>query len=161
MADYRNRTTGEVKSQSAWKRDFANTSLPRVWNDSVLDALNLDPVLTSSAPSHTAYQYAELNGVEQNSSGDWVQSWRVVDKFADDADGTKAEKEAAYQATLDARLAEINRAKRNDLLAETDYFALTDVTLSAEMTTYRQNLRDLPTNDNWPNLTDSDWPIKP
>ena len=35
------------------------------------------------------------------------------------------------------------RSKRNTLLAETDFYALSDVTMSADMTTYRQNLRDL------------------
>ena len=35
------------------------------------------------------------------------------------------------------------RVKRNRLLAETDYLALSDRTLSADMNTYRQNLRDI------------------
>lgn len=35
------------------------------------------------------------------------------------------------------------RAKRNKLLAETDYFALSDVTIADNMKTYRQALRDL------------------
>ena len=35
------------------------------------------------------------------------------------------------------------RNKRNRLLAETDYLALSDQTLSADMNTYRQNLRDI------------------
>jgi len=35
------------------------------------------------------------------------------------------------------------RAKRNKLLTDTDYLALSDNTMSAEMTTYRQALRDL------------------
>ena len=35
------------------------------------------------------------------------------------------------------------RAKRNALLNETDYLALSDQTMSAEMTTYRQALRDI------------------
>ena len=35
------------------------------------------------------------------------------------------------------------REKRNELLAETDYLALSDNTLSAEMATYRQALRDI------------------
>ena len=35
------------------------------------------------------------------------------------------------------------RVKRNTKLAETDFYALSDVTMSADMTTYRQNLRDL------------------
>jgi hypothetical protein len=36
------------------------------------------------------------------------------------------------------------RAERNRLLSETDYFALSDVTMSPEMAEYRQALRDLP-----------------
>ena len=43
---------------------------------------------------------------------------------------------------LDMALEELRR-KRNKLLAETDYFALSDVTMSSEMTTYRQSLRDI------------------
>jgi hypothetical protein len=35
------------------------------------------------------------------------------------------------------------RNKRNNLLAETDYLALSDNTMSSEMTTYRQNLREI------------------
>ena len=43
---------------------------------------------------------------------------------------------------LDMALEELRR-KRNKLLAETDYLALSDLTMSDEMKTYRQNLRDL------------------
>jgi len=38
------------------------------------------------------------------------------------------------------------RSKRNQLLAETDYLALSDSTLTDEMRDYRQALRDLPAN---------------
>ena len=51
------------------------------------------------------------------------------------------------------------RSKRNQLLAETDYLALSDVTLSSEMTTYRQALRDLPANTTDP--ANPTWPTKP
>jgi len=37
----------------------------------------------------------------------------------------------------------ILRRKRNNLLAETDYFALSDVSMSDDMTQYRKDLRDL------------------
>ena len=42
----------------------------------------------------------------------------------------------------DLSLADL-RVKRNNLLAETDFHALSDNTLSTEMATYRQNLRDI------------------
>lgn len=51
------------------------------------------------------------------------------------------------------------RVKRNRLLAETDYLALSDVTLSAEMAEYRQALRDLPANTSDP--ANPTWPVKP
>ena len=35
------------------------------------------------------------------------------------------------------------RAKRNNLLADTDHYALSDQTLSDDMRTYRQSLRDI------------------
>jgi len=51
------------------------------------------------------------------------------------------------------------RAKRNRLLAETDYLALSDANLSEEMRTYRQALRDLPDNTSDP--ANPTWPVKP
>ena len=51
--------------------------------------------------------------------------------------------EAAFVTAAPARaLAEL-RSKRNRLLAETDYLALSDNTLTTTMSTYRQALRDL------------------
>jgi hypothetical protein len=51
--------------------------------------------------------------------------------------------EAAWNAgAFDRSLASL-RAKRNSLLASTDYLALSDNTLSSEMSAYRQSLRDL------------------
>ena len=44
--------------------------------------------------------------------------------------------------TFDSAMANL-RAKRNALLLQTDFYALSDVTMSAEMTTYRQALRDI------------------
>jgi hypothetical protein len=162
MGEYRNRTTGEVKTQGAWRAANPNMSLPRVWKAATLDALNLDPVLRSPAATVGAYQVSVRDGVEQNANGDWVEKYVARDMFADDAElGTKAEQEAAYQAGLDAKTAETNRATRDAKLAETDFYALTDVTLTAEMTTYRQALRDITTHANWPNLNDDDWPTKP
>ena len=62
-------------------------------------------------------------------------------------DGTtpisKADIEAQFPAVEFDMAMEDLRAKRNKLLADTDYLALSDNTMSAEMTTYRQSLRDI------------------
>ena len=73
-----------------------------------------------------------------------------------------AEEEAERQASIDAQpalLMEAIRAKRNKLLTETDYLALADSTLTDEMRTYRQALRDLPANTVDP--ANPVWPTKP
>lgn len=166
MSEYRERTTGEVKTQGQWRADFAHMSLPRVWKAATLDALNLDAVLASPAATTTAYQTSVRDGVEQDANGNWVEKYVARDMFSDytDEDGvshTKSEQETAYQATLDANTATANRATRDAKLAETDFYALSDVTMSSDMTTYRQALRDLPDHSNWPNLEAADWPTKP
>ena len=58
----------------------------------------------------------------------------------------EAQRDAEEQAWNDGAfdmVMESLRAKRNALLAETDFYALSDVTMSPEMETYRQELRDI------------------
>lgn len=56
---------------------------------------------------------------------------------------SQADIQAQFTAVeFDMAMADL-RAKRDRLLAETDYLALSDNTMSAEMTTYRQALRDI------------------
>jgi hypothetical protein len=68
---------------------------------------------------------------------------------------------AAIQASQPtaAELMEQLRQRRNQLLAETDYLALADSTLTDEMRSYRQALRDLPANTVDP--ANPVWPVKP
>ena len=80
---------------------------------------------------------------------------------AEEETARDAEEKAWSDAAPARALAEL-RSKRNRLLAETDYCALSDVTLSDDMKTYRKDLRDLPagkvTVDKCNNAT---WPTKP
>lgn len=164
MSEYRNRTTGEVKTQGELRRDNPNMSMPRVWNSNVHDALNVDPVLRAPKPTEGigAYQTVRRNGVTQDANNNWVEAWEIADMFADDAElGTKAEQEADYQQQLDDSAAERNRNERDRLIAETDWWASSDLTMTAEQTAYRQALRDITSHTNWPNLSDEDWPTKP
>ena len=170
MSEYRERTTGEVKSQGEWRAAFPQMALPRVWGANVCDAMNIDPVLASPAATTTAYQYSARDGVKQDANGNWVEKYVAKDMFADttDEDGkktTKAEHEAAYQATLDATTAEGHRVTRNKLLADTDWTQVNDSPLANDVKTqwavYRSELRNITDLDEWPNLADEDWPIAP
>jgi len=76
---------------------------------------------------------------------------------------------AAAQTAKDERSAELTRAERNRRLAETDWMANSDVTMTDAWKTYRQALRDITKHSNWPYLKipapdgsgDNDWPVKP
>ena len=70
-----------------------------------------------------------------------------------------AELETSLGVLESDRLANKARIERDSLLAETDYLALSDNTMSAAMTTYRQALRDITDQAGFP--TSVTWPTKP
>ena len=90
-----------------------------------------------------------------NINGEIVQFTAEEETAADNA-------ETAWNNGALARAQARLREKRNRLLAETDFYGNSDVTMSDDMKTYRQNLRDLPdgkdTVDKCNNVT---WPTKP
>jgi len=73
----------------------------------------------------------------------------------------KADIEAQMPTAFDMAMEDL-RAKRNKLLSDTDHYALSDQTLSDDMRTYRQSLRDitngLTTVEDVNSVT---WPTKP
>ena len=165
MAEYRVRATGEVKSQGQIRLDNKNMSLPRVWTANVCDALGVDPVLAAPAPEPSAaYKSVVRNGAVQDANGNWVQAWVEREMFTEytDENGdvqTVAAQKTAYDTANTATLAASERAKRDELLKETDHYGLSDVTMSTEMTTYRQALRDVPQQTGFPSTIS--WPEKP
>lgn len=57
---------------------------------------------------------------------------------------------------------EENRSLRNKLLLETDFWELpSHAPISSEKLVYRQALRDLTTQEEWPYLSADSWPTKP
>ena len=66
---------------------------------------------------------------------------------------------AVHRAGADDRAAAEVRTKRDAKLAATDWTASTDITMTAEMTTYRQALRDVPAQAGFPNTIT--WPEAP
>ena len=83
----------------------------------------------------------------------------IVEWSGPDPQPTEAELQAAYDAAVSAKALETLRVERNARLAETDYLALADSTLTDEMRVYRQALRDLPANTADP--ANPVWPVKP
>ena len=83
-------------------------------------------------------------------------------KFTAAEEAARDAEEKAWADAAPARALADLRARRNRLLAETDYYALSDNTLSDDMKTYRQNLRDLPAGkDTVAKCVNATWPTKP
>ena len=99
---------------------------------------------------------ADVNGsaIESDDTSKWGVTWKQV-----------SDKMTAIDAA--APMKELRR-QRDAKLAETDWTALSDVTLSDNMKTYRQALRDLPASSGGKDATLKDgvlenvtWPQKP
>ena len=99
---------------------------------------------------------ADENGsaIETADTSKWGVTWKQV-----------SDKMAAIEAA--APMVELRR-QRDAKLAETDWTALSDVTLSDNMKTYRQALRDLPASADGKDASLKDgvlenvkWPLKP
>jgi hypothetical protein len=105
---------------------------------------------------HEAIYTLYANAVSINGDGD--------NAVATDKDGNVVSWDASAVATKEAelitayKLSEL-RTERNRLIAETDYLALSDATLTSAMSTYRQALRDITSSAT--SLDDVTWPTKP
>jgi len=153
------------------RRDNPNVSFPKNIPNGVFAKYGVYPVGYQAAPDydplthrieHSNLPEREVTGYyteddalmpemvgEPIHSGRWVLTKTVVALTEDQI------------AAATAAKAKEMRTKRDALISATDYFALTDVTMDAAMTTYRQALRDITAHENFPYLTDEDWPVAP
>ena len=83
-------------------------------------------------------------------------------QFTAEEETARDAEEKAWAHAAPARALANLRDRRNRLLADTDYLALSDNTLSDDMKTYRQQLRDFPAGkDTVAKCEDATWPTKP
>ena len=121
--------------------DNPQTSFPRNITDELLATYNIYPFTRSDIPTFDPLVSELQDGnFSQDSDGNWSLSYRVVNYPTDLASNSV-------------------RYERNFLLQQTDYLALSDNTLSTEMVTYRQALRDITSQSGFP--FNVNWPTKP
>ena len=83
-------------------------------------------------------------------------------QFTAEEETARDNEEAAWANAAPARALADLRNRRNRLLAETDFYGNSDVTMSDDMKTYRQALRDLPAGkDTVEKCENATWPTKP
>ena len=83
-------------------------------------------------------------------------------EMSDEEHAARVAEEKAWSDAAPARAFSGLRSERDQKLQETDYYALSDVTMSDDMNAYRKALRDLPaTLNNTTVLQAITWPTKP
>ena len=110
----------------------------------VLDGNIVGHSVTIDGINHPKQAYANLEQLTPVATPPTLTEGQTMDWGAGSVIAGKWQRFTVRDKTDAEKMVEI-RAKRNGLLEETDYFGLSDVEMSAEMTTYRQELRDLPT----------------
>jgi len=90
---------------------------------------------------------ADSNGsaIESSNPDDWGTTWSAVKAKSDELNAAEPMR--------------LLREERDRLIAATDWWASSDLTMSAERTAYRQALRDI--TDSYTSLDDVVWPTKP
>ena len=145
---YRVKSTGEIKSQGEVRSMYPNTSFPSQWTPALVEELGLDPVFESPTPTTTRYQTAYKDGIEQDAQGRWLWKWSI------------SEMDDEAKTTKDAEQAKAVRSDRDKRLSDTDWTHVADAPVDkAAWATYRQALRDVPTQAGFP--YDITWPSKP
>ena len=164
--EIRNKSTGAVTTVDAFKATKPNTSFPKPISEDCLNGHGYDVVLNGAAATVTApYGVSTRSGVEEK-DGKWFTKFVAGPVFTDtkDKDGntvTASTNEATYKAKVDADAAANVRSQRDAKLAECDWTQANDSPLKAASawTTYRQSLRDVPTQGGFPHTVT--WPTKP
>jgi hypothetical protein len=130
----------ETYSIGQLRRDNPNTSFPKVPSDALLADWGVYPYTVQDRPDYDRFtQTVVRTGIEQV-EGVWVQGWVVEDLSVEDA-GRNI------------------RSHRDNLLQQTDWMALSDVTMSPAWASYRQALRDVTAQEGYPHAVI--WPTKP
>ena len=132
------------------RRDNPNTSFPKRMSDAALEEWGLYRVTMQDEPSYNVRtQNTNIASTPTLVDGAWTLTWTVTDKTAEEI------------AQYDAIHEETQRSTRDQYLFDTDWWAMSDRTMTAEQTAYRQALRNITSHANWPYLEESDWPTKP
>ena len=130
------------------RRNNPHTSFPKRPSDELLRSWGMQRVAKVARPNadHTKNI---TEGTPVLIGDEWTQVWEVTDASADEI------------AQRVSEAAEMNRLERDRRIAKTDWWASSDLTMTAEQTAYRQALRDITSHANWPHLDAADWPTKP
>ena len=145
-------------NESRVKHENPNISFPRDFNNVDVAAYGFAPFEYADSPAFDQeYQTCEETTPVLR-EGTYVHTWQVSDKYTSEERTTYDAQKESLRVKI---LPDTHRYQRDIRISETDWWALSDVTMSSAMTAYRQALRDITAHANWPDLDEADWPTKP
>ena len=144
MPEYRIRSTGEVLSDEEFRKRHKNTSFSRLLDENLLDAFDTDIVFEGPQKQGLPpYSYTYRNGVE-----------KIGDKWY-----TKYSIRQQDKAPIDKQQEKNIRNRRDNLIKESDWRAVSDRKLEPGWKRYRKALRDITKQEGFPH--DVEWPVDP
>ena len=151
--ELRVRETGEVISERDLYYKYPNISFPKLLTPYVIDTYGLDVILEGPRPQTTPpYETVVRQGIEEI-KGKWFTKYAIGPIFNNEED------EEAYRLKIDIQASESIRSTRNSLISKSDWMGYSDVIMSNEWREYRQELRDITTQEGFPHNVE--WPMIP
>ena len=135
-------TNGQPETYSIGQlcRDNPNTSFPKAPSDALLAGWGVYPYTVQDQPTVDYMTQTLTPAALVQVNGAWTQGWEVSNLSVEDA-GRNI------------------RSQRDSLLTQTDWMALSDVTMEPYWREYRQQLRDVAAQEGYPYSVI--WPTKP
>lgn len=122
-----------------------------------LTALGINEYVMRGEPTTEA----EFNEMFRKVTGSDENGTAIESSNPSDFGVTWAQASAKKTELVNAEPMRLLREERDRRLAETDWMAGSDLTMSSAWTTYRQALRDVPAQDGVTGLDNVTWPTKP
>ena len=144
MPDFRIRETGEVVCDSEFRLRNKHTSFPRIIDEPLQDQFGIDMIFEGpQKQGPPPYSQTYRDGIEEI-KGKWYTKYSIRQQDKKQIDDN-------YEKNI--------RNRRDQLIKESDWRAVSDRKLEPAWKRYRKALRDITKQEGFPH--DVEWPVDP
>lgn len=144
------------------RTEYPNISFAFPLTQEILSEIGFAKFQYSDKPTFNKLIQEAIETTPVLSDGIAIQSWEIIEKYSEEE---KIKILSDYQSKELEQNKQSIREIRNIKLKESDWMVIrsveTGINIDEEWINYRQQLRDITTHVNFPNLQDSDWPTEP
>lgn len=152
--------TQQLVTETEFRNLYPDTSFPQILIPEILTDFNAVAILEGPhTVPNSPYEYNQRDGIEEI-NGNWFTKYILGPIFTDTETLTAEEQLADYKQQIDEDRAKQVRLMRDQLLKDSDWTQVLDVSINRELwAAYRQELRDMTAQDGFPFVII--WPKKP